>query len=174
MAGPRPGKLDGYITIGQVVGPHGIKGGLKVKVLTDFRERFDEGRVLFLAGNEAKIKHSTWHKEQVRIQVSGVKDRNRAEELRWEYIFVPESDQPELEEDEFLVADLIGMLAVTEDGTEIGTVEDVFPSPAHDILVIGDGMVPVVSEFVLDIDLDENKIVLNLIPGMIPGFGDEE
>lgn len=173
MAGPRPSHLDGYITIGQFVGPHGIKGGLKVKVLTDFVERFDKGRTIFCNGEESVIKHSSWHKDQVRIQIASVKDRNQAEELRWHYLFVPEDDAPELEEGEYLTSELIGLSVVTADGRTVGKIEDILPSPAHDILVVGEGMIPAVSEFVTDINFETQTVTVNLISGMVPGFEEE-
>lgn len=76
--------------------------------------------------------------------------------------------RPELEEDQFLTEDLLDLEVYTEDGQLLGTVDEVLNNPAHDILVVGELMIPVVKEFVLDVDLDEEKITVRLIPGMLP------
>lgn len=164
MTGRRP--PDGHVTIGQVVGPHGIKGGVRVKVLTDFTERFDLGAKVWLAGEERTVKHASWHKEQVRLVLSGIPDRNAAEDLKWEYVSVPESDQPELDEDEFLTSDLFGLKVVTTEGKTIGRISDVISNPVQDVLVVGKTLIPMVKQFVKDINLKTKTVTVELIDGM--------
>lgn len=168
MQGREPGANHGYKTIGQVVGPHGVKGGLKVRIMTDFLERFELGRTVWIDGVKGTIKHVSFHKDQVRIVLDSVRDRDAAESLRWKAVEVPENDEPELEEDEFLTEDLIGLKVFSKDGRELGLIDDVLPSPAHDILVVGEGMIPVVREFIKDIDLDAGTVTVELIPGLFP------
>ena len=165
MQGRRP--EDGSITIGQVVGPFGIKGGLRVKVLTDFVERFSKGRKVYLNGVEHKILSASPHKEQMRVVLEGISDANTAEELKWAFLTVPADDLPDLDEGEFLTKDLIGMTVMTTDGQDIGEVSEIINSPAHDIFVVGSVMIPAVHEFVKDIDLESGVITVELIEGMI-------
>ena len=165
MTGRRPD--DGAITIGQVVGPHGIQGGLRVKVLTDFVERFEPGRTIYLNGEPKTISKANWHKDQVRLQLKEVNDRNLAEDLKWAQITVPADDLPELDEDEFLTAELLGLRVITTEGQEIGKVTEVLASPAHDIIVVGKTMIPAVEEFVHEIDLDNGTMTVELIEGML-------
>lgn len=164
MTGRRP--EDGAITIGQVVGPFGIRGGVKVKVLTDFLERFDAGRSVWINGRTFTIKETQWHKGQARLMLSEVTDRNEAESMQWCEVTVPADDGPELQDDEFLTADLIGLKVVTSDGRDLGKVTDVFPTPAHDVIEVGKILIPAVREFVLDIDLDGGTMTVELIDGM--------
>jgi 16S rRNA processing protein RimM len=169
MAGPEP-----HVHIGQIVGTHGVKGGLKVLPLTDFPARFEAGEVLFLKGVARKVKRSNWHKGQARIQLEGINDMTTAEALKWEFLSVPESSRPELEEGEFLASDLVGMMVVTESGQEIGPVDEVVPSPGQDLFRVGEVLIPVVKEFVKDIDGEKRVITVALIPGMLPGEDEPE
>ncbi|HXH60831.1 MAG TPA: ribosome maturation factor RimM [Fimbriimonadaceae bacterium] len=169
MAGRRPAsEPDGHVRVGQIVGPFGIKGAVKVKPLTDFLERFEVGATVFVDGEPHKVLSFHWHKDQVRLGLEGVDTPEQAEDLRWAYLTLPSSDRPEMDEDEFLASDLIG-LDVVEGGKLLGTVEDVLSSPAHDILKVGDAMIPLVSQFVKKIDLQAGTIDVELIEGLRPG-----
>jgi 16S rRNA processing protein RimM len=162
-----------FIKVGQIVAPHGLKGGVRVTVLTDFLERFDEGAVLYIQGRRHTIKDVAWHKGQVRLHLSGVRKLEEAEALKWAYLEVPKADAPTLEEGQYMTKDLIGLRAIAPDGTAIGVIEDVQRSPAQDLLVVAGGLVPAVKEFVKDIDLKEKTITLALIPGMLPEEDEE-
>ena len=155
-----------FVKVGQIVGAHGLKGGVRVATLTDFPERFTIGAVLFINGRRHVITDSAWHKGQARIHISGVKKMEDAEALKWAYLEVPASAIPKLDEDEYMTANLIGLTAITPEGAEIGKVEDVVSSPAHDLIQVGSAMVPAVKEFVKEIDLQKGTITLALIPGM--------
>lgn len=162
--------MDGqepHVRVGQIVGTHGVKGGLKVFPLTDIESRFEPGEVVFLRGLAHKIERTTWHKGQVRIQLEGVKGMTYAETLKWEYLTVPESKKPTLEKGVFLARDLVGMKVVTTSGDEVGLVEEVVESPAHDLLRIGNALIPVVKEFVKDIDMEQRTIKVEVIPGLL-------
>ena len=154
------------IRVGQIVGAFGIKGQVKVKPLTDFIERFDVGKRLRLHDDWVTVKACGEHKGSLVLTLSGVSDRTNAESLQWAYLEAVAEERPELDEDEFLTSDLIGLQAVDEDGISLGIVKRVDRYPAHDVLVIGDVLVPAVSQFVVKVDLDGKKIVLRPIPGM--------
>lgn len=170
--GNRPKQTEtpptGHTTIGQVVGPHGVKGGLRVTILTDFPERFDAGQTVFIHNQPRKIIRATYHKDQVRLDLEQINTREQAENLKWAILTVPEDEIPDLDEDQFLVRDLIGLTAVTTDGKILGPVQDVLPNPAHDIIIVAGAMVPAVKEFVKEIDLKNRTMTLKLIPGMLP------
>ncbi len=106
------------------------------------------------------------HKGRPLLKLKGIEDVTAAESLQWEYLEAV--GRPELDEDEFLAEDLIGLRAVTSEGEELGEVEDVLPYPAQDVLVIGEIMVPLVKQFVKDIDLEGGTVTVELIPGMRP------
>lgn len=157
------------IKVGQIVAAFGIRGQVKVKALTDFVERFDVGRRLRLNGEWVTIKASAEHKGSMILTLSGVSDRNQAEALQWAYLEAVAEERPELHDDEYLTSDLIGLAAIDEGGASLGLVKAVQRYPAHDVLVVGDVLVPAVSEFVRDVDLENKTITLRPIPGMFDG-----
>ena len=86
-------------------------------------------------------------------------------------IYVDKETLEELDEDDFYFDDLIGLNAKTVDGKEIGIVEDILEVPQGAILVIKkdkkESLVPFVSEFIEDVDLENGEIVINPIEGLL-------
>ena len=121
MQGRRPLADSELRQIGQVVGPFGIKGMLKVKPTTDFLERFDPGNTVFIKGLPYEILQTQMHKDQFRLKLDGVDTVEQVEALRWQNVSVEKDNRPELDEDEFLHEDLVG-LEVVEDGKSLGRV----------------------------------------------------
>jgi 16S rRNA processing protein RimM len=152
--------------VAQITGAFGIKGQLKVRPLTDFVERFDVGRVLRHGDQEFTVEAILWHGSQLILTLKQVKDRTTAERLQFAYLDAREEERPELDDDEYLTSDLIGLEVVTDAGEKLGTVKDVLSSPAHDLIVVGDLLIPAVQEFILDIDLDARTMTVHLIDGM--------
>lgn len=77
-----------------------------------------------------------------------------------------------LEDDEYYASDIIGMMAITVDGEELGEITDLMETAAHDIYIIGKGkeeiMVPSVDEFVKEINFEKRTVTFELIEGMRP------
>ncbi|RUA06124.1 MAG: 16S rRNA processing protein RimM [Fusobacteria bacterium] len=77
-----------------------------------------------------------------------------------------------LEEDEYYASDVIGMMAITVDGEELGEITDLMETAGHDIYIIGKGkneiMVPSVDEFVKEINFEKRTVTFELIEGMRP------
>ncbi len=154
------------VRVAQIVGAQGIKGEVKLDLLTDFVERLDKGRRVLVDGAWAQIVSSRWMGDRLIIGLDTIKNRNAAEAAQWQFVDAP-GGKPELDEDEFMVDDLIGLMVVTTEGKELGKVDEVLPYPAHDTLVIGEVMIPMVKEFIKDVDLDKKAITVRLIPGML-------
>ncbi|HLK14031.1 MAG TPA: ribosome maturation factor RimM [Fimbriimonadaceae bacterium] len=154
------------VPVARIVGAHGLKGYLKLELLTDFPDRITEGSRLRLDGSWVTVRSTSVHQNRLMIRLEGVRDRTEAEALRGKTLEAPDT-APKLEEGEFMVRDLIGCGVLTTDGKSLGTVEDVLPYPAQDVLAIGSLMVPFVKEFVKEVDLVDRMLVIQPIPGML-------
>ncbi len=135
---------DGWLEIGTIVAPQGLHGEVRVYPESDFPERFEvPGKRWLLRPGQTEPQAVELlsgryldGKNLYVIQLAGVKNRNQAEELRGCKLLVPESDRPELGEDEYHVLDLIGLqVFMQENGELVGTVVDVL-SAGNDLLEV--------------------------------------
>lgn len=159
--------MSEMLRVGQIVSTHGLKGQVKVMLLTDFEDRLAKGKRLKLKEDWVTVESVGHHKERLILKLSGVETIDQAKLLQWEYLSVLGDEEPEMDEDEFLVSDLEGMKVRTVDGVELGVVDEVAAYPAQDILVIGELMIPLVKQFVKDIDLENEVITVELLEGML-------
>jgi 16S rRNA processing protein RimM len=153
------------VRIGQIVGSFGLRGQVKISPSTDFWDRFAAGQTVYLNDSQYLIVKSAVQKGRPLLKLKGVDSIEEAEALKWAELYA--TGTPELEEDEYLVNDLIGLEVVTDAGTSLGKIEQILPYPAHDILVVGEVMIPMIKEFVLAVDPDANTVTVHLIPGMV-------
>jgi len=155
--------------IGMVRKPHGIKGGLKVTLFSiDLDMLQDLGQLFVNTGNEWKqltLKTSQGYDDYAILHFNEIQDRTAADQYRDREIYTVREELPELEEDEFYVDDLIGCEVVDEKGNVLGKVVEVLNPGAHDILRIlqdeNETLVPLVDEWVGEIDIDGRKIQVN-------------
>ncbi|MBS1725876.1 MAG: 16S rRNA processing protein RimM [Armatimonadetes bacterium] len=153
--------------VGRIVGAFGIRGQVKVEMITSFESRFDKGNILFLDGKPLKIEASQFHKGRPLIKLAGINTMSEAETLQWKILEA--EGEPEMDDDEYLIEDLIGLKVVTVEGEELGEVDDIEDYPAHEVVLVGEIRIPLVDEFIKDIDLDKEVMTVKLIYGMKPG-----
>lgn len=159
------------VIIGQIVNTHGIKGELKVKSSTDFvEERFQKGAHVFIDdhGNmiDMEVLSHRFHKGHILVTFKNYQDINLVEQYKGCMLYA-NKDLDLLDEDEYYVGDLIGC-EVYHGDKMIGKVKDVQLYDHHDILVVQGKekiMIPYVDAFVLDVDIEENRIEVSLIEG---------
>ena len=78
----------------------------------------------------------------------------------------------ELEEDEYFIADLIGLAVVTDAGEALGTVKDVMETGANDVYIVEmkDGrelLLPAIGDCILDVNLDEGRMTVHVLDGLM-------
>ncbi len=128
------------ILIGHIVGPHGIRGTIKVKPFTDFLDRFEIGRTVKIKIEntlfEFVVEDSFLHKNFVCLKLKGIDKIDDALKLKNCDIVIYESELKKLNKDEYYIHDLIGLKVVGEDDIEIGTVTDIISLPSNDVYEI--------------------------------------
>jgi 16S rRNA processing protein RimM len=169
---------NGYLAIGRIIAPHGIRGEVKVEVLTDFPERFKPGAHVFLgAGTEdpearpARIAAARPHKGGFLVKLDSVPDRNAAELMRNRYLLIPAADAMPLGEHENYLHDLIGLEVETTDGQHLGELREVLFTNANDVYVVrspaGEVLLPAIRDVVLQVDLSARRMVVALPEGLL-------
>lgn len=167
-----------YVAIGRITRPHGVRGELKVEPQTDDPNRFGSLKTVFLGRSVDRltayeVATSRMHHNQVLIQFKGIDSREEAGRLRSLTIFVPISEAIPLEKGEFFIFQLYGMAVVTEEGENLGTIQDVIQTSANDVFVVngsdrGEILLPDTEEVVLAIDGELRQVTVRLIPGLLP------
>lgn len=150
--------------VGRIVGAFGIRGQVKVELLTDFEERFAPGSRLKADGDWLTVAEVMPHMGRLVVQFEEITNPEDAKERQWQ-VLKGYSERPELEDDEYMTADLLDM-EVFEGDEKLGNVDDVLAMPAHDVLVVGEIMIPAVKAFVKRVDLERKRIEVKLIEGM--------
>lgn len=157
---------DRPVTLAAIVGAHGVTGEVRLKLFGESVETL-RGHKAFNAqdhrGSLTATKIKSDNKGGAIARFAEVSDRTAAEALRGTVLTVPRSSLPDLDEDEFYHADLIGLPAVADDGETVGTVSDVMNYGATDIVEItkADGkrfMAPLISAAVPE--WDEQRLVI--------------
>jgi len=168
--------MQNNLEIGQIVNTFGIKGFVKVNPFVDDISRFDDLEKVFVKSNkeikEYKVEEVKYHKNMVLIKFKGIDRVEDAELLRNSYLEVDRENAIELEEGEYFIADLLGVDVITDENKALGKLEDIFNTGSNDIYVVKseDGkqlLLPAISEVIKEINLEEKKIVVHLIEGLI-------
>ena len=167
-----------YISVGYVLKPQGIKGEIKVEPLTDYIERFDELDILYIKEDDkytpTRILSRKYSPNHVFLLLEGYYDRNQAEKLRGQYLWIARDQVRELPEDTFLIADIIGCAVYTKEGQYLGSVDDVIETGSNDVYVtkgpLGDVLIPGLKKVILDVDIKNKKIIVSAqeLEGLLP------
>jgi 16S rRNA processing protein RimM len=147
--------LTELVTVGRVGRPHGLDGSFVVEHASDDPNRFVAGAELLAGGQPAKVvsrKHAG--KGRLVIKLDRRVERGAALEVPREALPPPDPGQ-------WYVFQLVGLTVEEEGGRPLGTVADVEPWPANDVIVLDDGTnLPFVDACVLEVDLDERRILI--------------
>ncbi|MCB8903690.1 MULTISPECIES: ribosome maturation factor RimM [unclassified Streptomyces] len=165
------------LVVARIGRAHGIKGEVTVEVRTDEPElRLGPGAVLRTdpaSAGPLTIETGRVHSGRLLLRFEGVRDRNAAEALR-NILLIAEVDPTEMpeEEDEYYDHQLMDLDVVLADGTEIGRITEISHLPSQDLFIVEcpDGtelMIPFVESIVTEIDLEEQRAVIDPPPGLI-------
>ena len=168
MAADAAGRRGERLVVGLVRGIHGLRGAVRVEVLTDDEHRFDPGSVLFREGDHAPLT-VTWRRDDapgpgILVRFREVASRTAAERLLTAYLEADPSGA--LPEGSYYWHDIVGARVVTSDGEELGTVEDIFRAGEGDVFAVrggahGEVLVPAVSSVVRELAPGEGRIVVD-------------
>ena len=155
------GGLPDPIVIGIIAAPHGVRGTLRVKP-TGSGRHLREGLEPFVGEARRRILKARETPKGFLVDVEGVEDRARAAALRGTEVVLDRTELDAPDEDEFYVGDLVGLEAYDAEGGEhVGAVLHVFPTPAHDVLVVGSDneeiYVPFTLEHVPEVDAEGGR-----------------
>lgn len=168
-----------FLSIGLIVAPHGCRGEVKVNPETDWPERYTAARRLFLeekgtVPRAVAVERVRYHKNQMIIKLAGIEDRGAAEKLRGRRLFIPREEAVELPEGHYFLHQIKGLVVETTEGLVLGTIKEVLCLPANDVYVLESHqkeeiLLPATREVVKKIDVEAGKMIVHLLPGLLPG-----
>ena len=153
--------------------PIGLKGEIKVKMLTSSFEFF---KILKVYLNEDASEKWNFIKMRILnnkliVQLQDCNNRDDAEKFRGKKIFSQLSDFPKTNKDEYYVRDLIGFRVTMINGKKIGKVMSVKNFGASDLLETKINnktfYIPINKDNLVSVDMDKKKIIVNLMKGII-------
>lgn len=162
------------IVLGRIIAPYGVKGWLRLHPFGDDPERWQEIQRWWLGADENDFSvWRAWPLQSMRLQgkgwvvkLTGVDDRNGAEQLVGQYVGAPRAALPATAQDEFYWADLVGLAVVNERQEALGHVAELIESGAHAVMVVKAGkgrdvverLLPFVGQVVKDVDVPAGVI----------------
>lgn len=168
--------MQEYFEIGQIVNTFGVKGFVKVMPFTDDITRFDNLEKVYICKKnnmkEYQIEEVKYHKNMVLIKFKGIDDMDSAEKQKGSYLKINRKDAIPLEEGTYFIADLIGISVYTDNNEFLGKVDDIYNNGSTDIYVIKNELgkqilLPGTDEVLKEINLEQEKIIVHIIKGLI-------
>lgn len=168
--------MEKQLQVGVISSTHGIRGEVKVFPTTDDMNRFKKLKKVWLnTGREQillEIQGVKFFKQFVILKFKGIDNINEIEQYKGKSLLIDREDAVDLEEDEYYIADIQGMEVFTEDGQFFGTLRDVLETGANDVYIIdsekyGEVLIPAIKECVLDVNLEQNRMTIHLMEGLI-------
>ena len=167
--------MEDLLQVGVITSTHGIRGEVKVFPTTDDVSRFKKLKNVILDNGkehrELEITSVKFFKNQVILKFKGIDDINDVEKYKKAPLFVTRENAVPLEENEYFIADLIGLKVTSDEGEELGVIDDVLQTGANDVYIIKkagaqDILVPAIKECVLDVDIEAGTMQVHLLPGL--------
>lgn len=156
------------IIIGKVLAPHGVRGEVRVAVLTDFPERFNTmKKVLLEDGRVLDVEFCRSHRQQFLIKFQGYDDRNNADGLRGKLLQVKRDDVWQLPPGHYYVFDIIGLKVFDDAGVLLGVVKDVLATGSNDVYIVEQAdkpplLIPALKDVVQKIDVPGGQMIVKL------------
>jgi 16S rRNA processing protein RimM len=165
-----------FFAIGKLTGCFGVKGYLKLQVLTHSPERLRKLKKVLLGLTtenllELTVEDVLFHQRSTVLKFQGIDDRTVAERYVGQFLFVREANVVKPPKGSFFVHDLIGCRVLSENGKQLGVIEDVMKMPSQDIWTIRQGsqvkLIPAVKDFILKVDIENRTVVVRTIEGLL-------
>lgn len=167
-----------FLIIGRIRKPHGVRGELKVSVLSDMPERFTWLETVVVTRKEHDdpnplllvVESVRFHQGDALIWFEGIRSREAAGQLRNRWVKVPMSEALPLGDGEYYAHQAVGWQVVTTTGEPLGTVSGLIETGANDVFVIetdeGELLLPDIPDVIKTIDPKVGQLIVELMDGL--------
>ncbi len=176
----RPDHIDQFterFDVAVIVAPHGVKGEVRVKELSDIPDRMKYLKQAYLISADRTVERpiqlgtrkstNGWL-----VSIEGMNSRDEAEKLRGWYLSISRNQAEPLPKGRFFVRDLIGLTIIDEKLGEVGRLKDILKDSVQDVYVVSregrnDFLFPGVSQFLIAIEPENGQILVTLPDGLM-------
>ena len=154
--------MEAFLQVGVISSTHGVRGEVKVFPTTSEKERFlDLDSVILDTGRERltlEIEGVKFFKQFAILKFKGFDNINDIEKYKGKSLWVPREQAVPLSENEYYIADLLGM--------------DVIETGANDVYVVRtkegqEVLLPAIKECILQVDVERGQMRIHLMKGLI-------
>lgn len=166
-----------YVSVGKILNFHGIKGEARVGFTKNQEDFFCSLDLVYIkSGDDYKplnIENVRINKNYALVKFEGINSINELMEYKGAFLYVEDSTIREaLEDDEFLIDELVGLSIFDQDGKKQGFVIGVSNNGASDLLSVKTNskkvvLIPFVKAIVTDVSIKDKKVVINNIEGLL-------
>ena len=167
--------MEDLLQVGVITSTHGIRGEVKVFPTTDDPKRFRKLKQVILdTGKEQldmEIASVKFFKNMVIVKFKGIDDINDVEKYRKAGIYVTRENAIPLGENEYFIADLIGLRVISDEEEELGVIDDVLQTGANDVYIVKkeqtpDLLIPAIKDCIKNVNIEEGTMIVHLLPGL--------
>ena len=168
--------MENRFQVGIISSTHGVRGEVKVFPTTDDVRRFKKLKCVILdTGKEERvleIEGVRFFKQFAILKFKGIDYINDIEKYRGQSLYVTRENAVRLKKDEYFIADLIGISVQDENGSVIGTLQDVIETGANDVyqIAMNDGrelLLPAIKQCVLEVDVEAGFMKVHVMDGLL-------
>ena len=167
-----------FLVVGKVRRPHGVAGDALVEIYTDFPERLRPAVVVYMGEDHLPltIRRRRIHNEGLLLAFENITTPEQVGRFRNEILYISRKSAPKLSKGEFYQYQLLDLAVQDETGRPLGKITEIIETGANDVYAVTDEvgheiLLPAIAEVILDVDLDQKKMRVHLLPGLV---GDEE
>ena len=172
MPDAEPQLPDDAVVVGRVIRAHGSDGAIRVQTHSDNPARFQVGNDLMIAGRPRTITDFRMLPGgYALLRLDGLESVDAVRSLAGQWLVAPGEPVPDLPPGEYYHYQLVGLEVVTDQGEELGTLQEVLVTGSNDVYVVrsatGDEiLLPAISQVVKDVDLPAGRMLVHLIDGL--------
>jgi 16S rRNA processing protein RimM len=164
------------IAIGQIARSNGLRGEVRVNLLTESPDRLRQLTSVWIGQDDAtaqpyRIERVRLHRSQAVVKFGTVDSREAAEGLKHQFIFIEEQNAAVLPKGSYFIHDIVGMEVSTEEGVRVGCVEEVWQLPANDVWVVRENgkeiLLPAIRDVIRSVDVRRKHIVIHPMDGLL-------
>lgn len=172
--GSSPADEPVFVIVGKFRKPHGVRGEIRMSVLTDYPELLSPGKTIYVGQGyrPLTIKSLRWHGGDLLLALEELPDRTAVEVYRNIMVAMNSQDIPDLPEGEYYLHELVGLAVVLDGGTPLGRLKEILVTGANDVFLVEtpegkEILLPDIADVVREIDLEHGIIRVTPLDGLL-------